>query len=58
MMETQTKLKADGDNYRRLISEPGENEVFERFVEEAAAAAGSMQEQAVSLSAVVSIFQA
>ena len=32
MTETQTKLKADGDNYRRLISEPGEQEVFERFL--------------------------
>ena len=32
MTETQTKLKADGDNYRRLISEPGEQEAFERFL--------------------------
>nr|WP_308410540.1 MCP four helix bundle domain-containing protein [Janthinobacterium sp. ROICE36] len=32
MTETQTKLKADGDNYRRLICEPGEQEVFERFL--------------------------
>jgi len=32
MTETQAKLKADGDNYRRLISEPGEKEIFERFL--------------------------
>jgi methyl-accepting chemotaxis protein len=31
MTETQAKLKADGDKYRALISEPGELEVFERF---------------------------
>ena len=32
MTETQARLKADGDNYRRLISEPGEKEAFERFL--------------------------
>ncbi|KAB8059866.1 HAMP domain-containing protein [Janthinobacterium sp. FT14W] len=32
MTETQSKLKTDGDNYRALISEPGEKEVFERFL--------------------------
>ncbi|APA67001.1 methyl-accepting chemotaxis protein [Janthinobacterium sp. 1_2014MBL_MicDiv] len=32
MTETQAKLKADGDKYRALISEPGELEVFERFL--------------------------
>eukprot|EP01133_Synstelium_polycarpum_P016045 gene16045-19094_t len=32
MTETQAKLKTDGDKYRALISEPGEKEVFERFL--------------------------
>ena len=32
MTETQAKLKTDGDNYRTLISEPGEKELFERFL--------------------------
>ena len=32
MTETQAKLKTDGDNYRSLISEPGEKEIFERFL--------------------------
>ncbi len=32
MTQTQAKLKADGDNYRRLISEPGEQEIFDRFL--------------------------
>jgi methyl-accepting chemotaxis protein len=32
MTETQAKLKTDADNYRRLISEPGEKDVFERFL--------------------------
>ena len=32
MTETQARLKADADKYRGLISEPGEKEVFERFL--------------------------
>jgi len=32
MTETQAKLKTDGDKYRTLISEPGEKELFERFL--------------------------
>ena len=32
MTETQSKLKADGDKYRTLISEPGEKQIFERFM--------------------------
>ena len=32
MTETQAKLKTDGDKYRTLISEPGEKEIFERFL--------------------------
>ena len=32
MAETQAKLKTDGDKYRTLISEPGEKELFERFL--------------------------
>ena len=32
MTETQAKLKTDGDNYLSLISEPGEKEIFERFL--------------------------
>ncbi|KKO61605.1 Methyl-accepting chemotaxis protein I [Janthinobacterium sp. KBS0711] len=32
MSETQARMKADSDKYRSLISEPGEKEVFERFL--------------------------
>ncbi|WP_058049812.1 methyl-accepting chemotaxis protein [Janthinobacterium sp. Ant5-2-1] len=32
MTETQARMKADSDKYRSLISEPGEKEVFERFL--------------------------
>ncbi|NHQ94319.1 methyl-accepting chemotaxis protein [Janthinobacterium lividum] len=32
MTETQVRMKADSDKYRSLISEPGEKEVFERFL--------------------------
>ena len=32
MTETQAKLKTDGDKYRTLMSEPGEKEIFERFL--------------------------